>query len=105
MRPANLADTIDADRMACAVFSSQSNPKLADHRQDPLRLVVNVSGTGWSGYEVERFLRTEFQVEDEMADWFNVVYVLSPHDDPSARKRLIAGLFAVGARPKYGRDS
>ena len=55
-------------------------------------MVVNVSGTGWSGYEVERFLRTEFQVEDEMADWFNVVYVLSPHDDPAARERLLAGL-------------
>ena len=58
--------------------SAGDDPRLGDHRRDPLRLVVNVSGTGWSGYEVERYLRTEFQVEDEMADWFNVVYVLSP---------------------------
>jgi arginine decarboxylase len=64
----NTVDTIDGLK----VFGSQSDPKLADHRQDPLRLVVNVGGTGWSGYDVERFLRTEFQVEDEMADWFNV---------------------------------
>jgi lysine decarboxylase len=31
-----------------------------------------------------------------MADWFNVVYVLSPNDDPAARDRLLAGLRAVG---------
>jgi len=83
------------------VFRPESDARLADHRRDPLRLVVNVSGAGWSGYEVERFLRTEYQIEDEMADWFNVVYVLSPHDDTAARERLVAGLRAVseqGAR-------
>ena len=78
------------------VFRAANDSRLADHGQDPLRLVVNVSGSGWSGYEVERFLRTEYKVEDEMADWFNVVYVLSPHDDTEAKKRLIAGLQAVG---------
>ena len=70
----------------------ETDPRLAGHRRDPLRLVVNVTGTGWSGYDVERYLRTEFQVEDEMADWFNVVYMFSPHDDPAARERLLAGL-------------
>ncbi len=59
-------------------FESRIDARLADYRQDPLRLVVNVRETGWSGYEVERFLRTEFQVEDEMADWFNVVYIFEP---------------------------
>src|SRR6185436_14059980 len=63
-------------------------------------LVVNVSGSGWSGYQVERHLRTQFQVEDEMADWFNVVYVLSPHDDPTATERLLAGLRSIAAAPK-----
>ena len=43
-------------------------------------------------YEVERYLRTEFQVEDEMADWFNVVYILSPHDDPAARRAVAGGV-------------
>jgi lysine decarboxylase len=84
------------------VFRPESDPRLADHARDPLRLVVNVSGTGWSGYEVERFLRTEFRVEDEMADWFSVVYVLSPQDDPAARARLLAGLRAVSEGMKPG---
>lgn len=78
------------------VLRTDADPRLADHRRDPLRLVVNVRGTGWSGFEVERFLRTKYLVEDEMADAFNVVYVLSPNDDPDARARLLAGLQAVG---------
>jgi arginine decarboxylase len=82
------------------VLRPERDPRMADHQRDPLRLVVNVSGTGWKGYEVERFLRTEYCVEDEMADWFNVVYVLSPRDDAEARTRLIAGLRAVSESPK-----
>src|SRR5262249_53661299 len=58
---------------------------------------------GWSGYDVERFLRTEFRVEDEMADWFNVVYVLSPNDDPQARERLITGFRVVSERSRDSR--
>jgi arginine decarboxylase len=85
------------------VFRAEGDKVLADHCQDPLRLVVSVVGTGWTGYEVERHLRTEFRVEDEMADWYNVVYILSPHDDPSARERLLAGLRSVSASPKSGR--
>jgi lysine decarboxylase len=87
------------------VFRPETDPRLARHRRDPLRLVVNVGGTGWDGYEVERFLRTDFQIEDEMADWFNVVYVLSPNDDPAARARLIAGLRSISKNPRAGASS
>jgi arginine decarboxylase len=83
----------------------ESDPRLAGHRRDPLRLVVNVTESGWTGYEVERHLRTEFQVEDEMADVFNVVYILSPEDDWAARRRLIAGLKTVSDSPKPGSES
>jgi arginine decarboxylase len=97
-----LAAAIDA-MPGLKVFDVSNDPRLADHQQDPLRLVVNVSGAGWSGYEVERYLRNEFRVEDEMADWFNVVYVLSPHDDPQAKQRLLSGLRAVSERRRESR--
>jgi lysine decarboxylase len=83
------------------VFQTDDDPRLAGHRRDPLRIVVNVSGTGWSGYEVERYLRTEYRVEDEMSDWFNVVYILSPRDDAEATRRLLAGLRAVSEQRKH----
>ena len=84
------------------VLRPERDPRLAGHRRDPMRLVVNVAATGWTGYEVELHLRREFQVEDEMADWFNVVYILSPQDDPAARARLLAGLKNVGESPRPG---
>jgi lysine decarboxylase len=86
------------------VLRPERDPRMTDHQLDPLRLVVNVSGTGWKGYEVERFLRTEYHVEDEMADWFNVVYVLSPRDDAESTARLIAGLRAVSEQGARNRE-
>ena len=91
-----LADEIDAIP-GLRVFRTANDSRLAHHGQDPLRMVVNVTCTGWTGYEVERYLRTEFRVEDEMADQFSVVYILSPADDAGARGRLLAGLRAVSA--------
>jgi lysine decarboxylase len=99
-----LEEAIDA-LLGLDVLRPELDPRLADHLRDPLRLVVNVSGTGWSGYEVERHLRNAFRVEDEMADWFNVVYVLSPRDDPAAIERLVAGLRSVSENPKEAMES
>lgn len=96
-----LADEIDAIP-GLKVFRAENDPRLTGHRQDPLRMVVNVSGTGWSGFDVEKHLRTEFKVEDEMADQFSVVYILSPGDDAGAKERLLAGLRAVGRAPRSG---
>ncbi len=81
------------------VLRPENDPRMAEHLRDPLRLVVNVAGTGWTGYDFEKYLRTEFQVEDEMSDWSSVVYILSPQDDPAARKRLLAGLKSISDSP------
>ncbi len=100
----NLRDEIAAiDGMN--VFGVEGDARLAGHSIDPLRLVVNVTETGWDGYEVERFLRTEFKVEDEMADQFSVVYILSPHDDEAATRRLVEGLKDVSNSPKTGAEN
>ncbi len=98
-----LEEEIDAIE-GTQVFRPKQDSRLVNHERDPLRLVVDVSGTGWSGYEVERFLRTQFQVEDEMADWFNVVYVMSPRDDLHARDRLLAGLWMVSQQGAASRE-
>jgi lysine decarboxylase len=82
------------------VLSTADDPRLADHTRDPLRLVVNVAGAGWTGYDAELLLRTQYAIEDELADWFNVALVLSPHDDAAARQRLLAGLKHVSDNPR-----
>ncbi|MEX2093016.1 MAG: aminotransferase class I/II-fold pyridoxal phosphate-dependent enzyme, partial [Pirellulales bacterium] len=82
------------------ILRPETDPRMAGHKRDPLRLVVNVSGTGWTGYEFEKYLRTDFQVEDEMSDWSSVVYILSPQDDPAARQRLLTGLRSISESSK-----
>jgi arginine/lysine/ornithine decarboxylase len=99
-----LAEEIDAIP-GMRVLRAEKKPRLAEHRLDPLRMVVNVSGSGWSGFDVEQHLRTEFKVEDEMADQFSVIYILSPRDDTAARERLLAGLRSVGSAPRAVEDA
>ena len=79
------------------VLSIDDDPRLAGHRRDPLRLVINVAGAGWTGYDAELLLRTKYKIEDELSDWFNIVLVLSPNDDPAARQRLLLGLQEISA--------
>jgi lysine decarboxylase len=82
------------------VLSTEDDPRLAGHTRDPLRLVVNVAGAGWTGYDAELVLRNDFKIEDELSDWFNLVLVLSPNDDAAARERLLAGLKRISDNPR-----
>lgn len=88
-----------------AVLDPAANPRLAGHKLDPLRIVINVAGAGWTGYDAELLLRQEFKIEDELSDWFNIVLVTSPNDDPAARERLLAGLKQVSAKPRAAAES
>jgi lysine decarboxylase len=88
-----------------SVLEPTSDPRLARHARDPLRLVINVAGAGWTGYDAELVLRHEYQIEDELSDPFNIVLVCSPHDDPAARQRLLAGLRQISAHPRVAAKS
>jgi lysine decarboxylase len=83
-----------------AVLSAADDPRLAAHKLDPLRLVINVAGAGWTGYDAELLLRREFKIEDELSDWFNIVLVISPNEDATARQRLLAGLKQISDNPR-----
>jgi lysine decarboxylase len=103
-----------ADAVACAaeltrainrlpgikVLGAGDDPRLAGHALDPLRLVVNVAGAGWTGYDIELLLRTEYNIEDELADWFNVALVVSPNEESAAQDRLLTGLAHVSSNPR-----
>jgi lysine decarboxylase len=88
-----------------SVLETTSDRRLAGHTRDPLRLVINVAGAGWTGYDAELLLRHEYQIEDELSDPFNIVLVCSPHDDPAARQRLLAGLRQISANPRVAAKS
>ena len=86
------------------VLRPERDPRLAGHGRDPLRVTVNVAATGWTGFDVEATLR-DFQVEDEMADWFNVVLLFSPNDPADACERLVGAFRHVSERPQPARVS
>jgi lysine decarboxylase len=56
---------------------------------DPLRLVVDVSALGITGFEVERRLNEEFGILDEFCDGSNVAFVLGPPDPLDISDRLV----------------
>jgi arginine decarboxylase len=87
------------------VLSTDDDPRLAGHTRDPLRLVINVAGAGWTGYDAELLLRNHFKIEDELSDWFNLVLVTSPNDDGAARERLLSGLTQISANPQPKKHS
>jgi lysine decarboxylase len=87
------------------VLSTDDDPRLAGHNRDPLRLVINVAGAGWTGYDAELLLRREFKIEDELSDWFNIVLVTGPKDDRAARQRLLSGLKQISANPREAVES
>jgi lysine decarboxylase len=87
------------------VLDIADDSQLAGHRRDPLRLVINVAGAGWTGYDAELLLRQNYKIEDELSDWFNIVLVLSPNDDAAAKERLLTGLKHISANPRSAKRS
>lgn len=45
---------------------------------DRTRLVVSVTGLGLTGFQVAEFLRKRYDIQPEMADYHNVVFLLGP---------------------------
>jgi lysine decarboxylase len=64
---------------------------------DPLRLVIDVRGTGCSGYEVAGALRAGSDIHVELATHATLVLVLGLHEQAEALERLVHDLGATVA--------
>lgn len=64
----------------------------AGYNKDFTRLVINTSRLGISGYEVEKLLRQEFNIQVEMSDFYNIVCILTVSDDRASLKKLSQAL-------------
>lgn len=62
------------------VLEIENHAELEGCVNDPLRLVIDVSGFGISGYECGKILFNKFKLYDEFCDDRNIVYVLSSID-------------------------
>ncbi len=79
----------------CAVVGERLVGRPGVHGWDPLRLVVDVRGTGRSGYEVAAELRAGSDIHVELATHATLVLVLGVHEQPDALERFVHDLGAT----------
>ncbi|GGI97603.1 arginine decarboxylase [Alicyclobacillus cellulosilyticus] len=67
----------------------------ATYALDPTKLTISVKDLGLRGYDVERMLREEFNIEVELSDLYNVLCIISWGDDEQDVDRLVAAMAAI----------
>jgi lysine decarboxylase len=75
-----------------------------DFRLDVTKLTISVKGVGLSGYVASNLLNTEFGIQVEMADLYNVLVIVSIGDRRDDLDRLVSGLEGLARRslPRCG---
>lgn len=89
----------------CAVVGERLVGRPGVAAWDPLRLVIDVRGTGRSGYEVAAALRADSDIHVELATHATLVLLLGLHEQADALARLVHDLGATVAelaRPVEG---
>jgi arginine decarboxylase len=59
------------------------------HAFDPTKIILNVTGLGMSGYEVEHLLREEHRLQVELSDLYNVMFVITLGDTRETVQYLV----------------
>ncbi|HKG01533.1 MAG TPA: amino acid decarboxylase, partial [Conexibacter sp.] len=79
----------------CAVVGDRLVGRPGVHAWDPLRLTIEVRGTGCTGYEVAAALRAGSDIHVELATHATLVLVLGVHEQPEALERFVHDLAAT----------
>lgn len=70
---------------------------------DPTKLTVSVKELGVRGYDVERMLREEFNIEVELSDLYNILCIVSWGDEEDDLHRLVEALTSIAASCQHRR--
>lgn len=70
---------------------------------DPTKVTVNVQGLGMSGYEMENILRTEFKLQVELSDLYNVIFLITIGDSWESVSYLVDCVREIASRRKAGK--
>lgn len=102
-----LAGTIAASRRTAAAIDAIAGCRVVGDEQvgrpgvaarDPLRIVIDVRGTGATGYEVAAALRSSFDTQVELATQATIVLVLGIDEQPRELERFVYDLTSVVER-------
>lgn len=61
----------------------------ATYDMDPTKLIISVRGLGITGYEVEGWLRKNYNIEVELSDLYNILCIVSVGDTEETISKLI----------------
>ncbi|WP_038086060.1 aminotransferase class I/II-fold pyridoxal phosphate-dependent enzyme [Tumebacillus flagellatus] len=67
----------------------------ATFAHDPLKINVTVSNLGLTGWEVEKILRNDFNIEVEMSDLYNILCIITFGDTQETIDALVHALEAI----------
>ncbi|HEX6021698.1 MAG TPA: amino acid decarboxylase [Solirubrobacter sp.] len=102
-----LSTTIAASRRAaaaideipgCRVVGDEEVGRPGVAGRDPLRLVIDVRGTGATGYDMAASLRSNFDTQVELATQATIVLVLGIDEQPRELERFIYDLRSIVQR-------
>lgn len=65
---------------------------------DPTRLTISATEVGWSGYQLEEYLREEHNIQVELSDLFNVLALLTMGHREEHADRLVQAIAALPHR-------
>lgn len=91
---ADMRSWIDQNTNCRCLTAAEANERWGS-RMDPARLVINLSETGWSGLAALRWLRTNHNLQLEMANQRAVVALISPGNTSADGEALLQGIRAL----------
>ncbi|MDD2497717.1 MAG: aminotransferase class I/II-fold pyridoxal phosphate-dependent enzyme [Desulfitobacteriaceae bacterium] len=59
---------------------------------DPAKITVNVAELGMSGYQMESLLRSRYQIQVELSDLYNVIFLITVGDNRGTIGKLLTAL-------------
>ena len=62
---------------------------------DPTKLIISVKDLGLSGFDVEMWLRENYNIEVEMSDLYNILCLITPGDSEEEANILVSALEAL----------
>lgn len=76
-------------------FGDEIKRSSATFALDPLKLTVRVADIGLTGYAVEGILREQHNIEVEMSDLYNVLFIITYGDSEEDLARLVLALAEI----------
>lgn len=70
-------------------------------QSDPTKVVFSLRSLGLTGVEVERILRSDYQIQVELSDYYNVLALISLGDTPQSVDALLRAVSDLAARKNH----